>query len=221
MSSVADVQRWQGKVAIVTGASAGIGAAICRSLVSMGMKVVGVARSLGKVQELSKELAGESGSLTAIQCDISKDGEVDRMFTEVLRLHGAVHCCINNAGINTNHSLLNGDPSVWRTILEVNVVGLCLLTKLAVNSMRENGIDDGHIIHINSTHGHRVHLRPETNFYAATKHAVTALTEGLRQELRAAESHIRVTVSFMKPPSLLFRHQFLPSRSGLISLQYI
>ncbi|CAG2198623.1 unnamed protein product [Mytilus edulis] len=73
---------------------------------------------------------------------------------------------------------------------EVNVMALCLCTRESVKMMRANGVDDGHIININSLSGHRC---GKAHFYSATKHAVTALTEGIRWELREINSHIKIT----------------------------
>jgi len=78
----------------------------------------------------------------------------------------------------------------WKTMFDVNVMGLCICTREAVKLMREAGIDDGHIININSVLGHIV---KSMIAYCGTKHAVTALTEGLRQELLESKTHIRST----------------------------
>ncbi|XP_076056906.1 dehydrogenase/reductase SDR family member 11-like [Oratosquilla oratoria] len=184
---------WRGRVALVTGASAGIGAAISKALVIAGMKVVGVARNIDSIQTLADELANEPGSLTPMKCDITKDEEVLSVFTNIKKEFGGVDVCINNAGMSRNKTLLDGTPEDWREMLDLNVVALCLCTKEAVASMKERGVDDGHIIHINSVCGHKVFPKNESHFYTATKYAVTALTEGLRQELVASKSRIRVT----------------------------
>lgn len=186
------MNRWSGRVALVTGASVGIGAAICRALVTHGMKVVGCSRNIEKIQALSDELKGQPGSLTAIKCDVSKDNDIMAMFATIAQQHGGVDVCINNAGFSHNKNLLEGTPEQWREMLNVNVVGLCLCTKEAVASMRKRGVDDGQIIHISSMSGHRVTTGSATHFYASTKHAVNALTEGLRQELRDLKTNIRV-----------------------------
>ncbi|XP_063613630.1 dehydrogenase/reductase SDR family member 11-like [Penaeus indicus] len=186
------MERWVGRVALVTGASVGIGAAICRSLVGAGMKVVGAARNVEKIQALSNELSGMPGSLTAVKCDLTKDSDIMNLFTSIKQQFGGVDVCINNAGLSHSHSLLDGTTEEWREMLDVNVVALCLCTREAVASMKERKVDDGQIIHISSMSGHRVTATPGVHFYTATKYAVTALLEGLRMELRAANSHIRV-----------------------------
>jgi len=187
------MNRWEGRVALVTGASSGIGAAICCQLVEQGMTVVGAARSYNKVQALADELKGQKGSLTAIQCDISKDEDIRAMFSTIKQKFGGVDVCINNAGLDSFSALMDGDPSKWRAMLDVNVIGLSHCTREALVSMKERNVDDGQILHISSVAGHLV-VAPYlvSAMYSASKHAVKALTEGLRQELRQAKSKIRV-----------------------------
>jgi len=187
------MERWIGRVALVTGASAGIGAAICKILVESGLKVVGAARGVEKIQSLAVSLKGAKGSLTPIKCDLTKDEDIYNLFKEIKAKFGGVDVCINNAGLSHNKTLLDGTPTEWRHMIDVNVIALCLCSKLAVASMRERGVDDGHIININSTAGHRIPAFKEAHFYCGTKYAVKAISEGLRQEMRGLKSHIRVS----------------------------
>ncbi|XP_045130202.1 dehydrogenase/reductase SDR family member 11-like [Portunus trituberculatus] len=187
------MDRWAGRVALVTGASAGIGASIVRRLVAEGMRVVGAARSVDRVQAIADELKGQPGSLLPIKCDLTKDDQVLAMFARIKQELGGVDVCINNAGMSINSSLQEGTPDQWRKMLDLNVVALCLCTREALASMKERGVDDGHIIHINSMGGHRIANLPGIHFYAGTKHMVTALTEALRQELRQTNTNIRIS----------------------------
>lgn len=189
------MDRWKGRVALVTGASVGIGAAISKLLVQHGMKVVGCARNVEKVEKLSAECrsAGHSGTLIPYKCDLSKEQEILSMFSAIKTLHQGVDVCINNAGLAHPESLLNGKTDGWRSMIDVNIIALSICTREAYQSMKERKLDDGHIIHINSMSGHRVVHSADVHFYSATKYAVTALTEGLRQELREARTHIRTT----------------------------
>ena len=93
-------------------------------------------------------------------------------------------------------------------MLDVNVLGLCICTREAYKLMEKGGIDDGHFVNINSMSGHRIVGLP---FYSATKFAVTALTEGLRRELRAKKSQIRCTSISpgLVETNFLFRYFFL------------
>ncbi|XP_053310298.1 dehydrogenase/reductase SDR family member 11 isoform X2 [Spea bombifrons] len=189
------MERWKDRVALVTGASAGIGAAVARALVQHGMKVVGCARSVDKIEKLAAECqsAGFPGTLIPYKCDVSNEEEILSMFSAIKTLHQGVDVCINNAGLARPEPLLNGKTEGWRTMIDVNVLAVSICTREAYQSMKERNVDDGHIININSILGHIYQCFNFAHFYCATKHAVTALTEGIRQELRELNSHIRVT----------------------------
>ncbi|KAL7635040.1 UNVERIFIED_CONTAM: hypothetical protein RMT77_014025 [Armadillidium vulgare] len=189
------MEKWKGRVAMVTGASSGIGAAICEDLVKHGMKVVGAARRIEKMQELGEKLKNEKGTFLPVECDVTKDEDIYALFDKIKETFGGVDVCVNNAGIvGTGLDLLNGKPEEWRQITNVNVIALCLCSKLTVNSLQERGVDDGHIINISSLAGHKVYPFGESHFYTGTKHAVQALSEGLRQELQADNSGIKLSV---------------------------
>ncbi|NP_001088432.1 dehydrogenase/reductase (SDR family) member 11 S homeolog [Xenopus laevis] len=115
------------------------------------------------------------------------------MFSAIKTLHQGVDVCINNAGLARPEPLLSGKTEGWKTMIDVNVLALSICTREAYQSMKERNIDDGHIININSMSGHRVVPTAVMHFYSATKYAVTALTEGIRQELREEKSHVRAT----------------------------
>ncbi|XP_028320377.1 dehydrogenase/reductase SDR family member 11-like [Gouania willdenowi] len=189
------MQRWKDRVALVTGASVGIGAAIAAELVRCGMKVVGCARDVDKIQKLADvcQRAGYSGVLVPYKCDLTNEEEILSMFANIKAQHSGVDVCINNAGLAHAEPLLSGQTSGWKNMIDVNILGLSICTREAYQSMKERNIDDGHIIHINSMSGHRIVPVADTHFYSATKFAVTALTEGLRHELREANSRIRVS----------------------------
>ncbi|XP_013880688.1 dehydrogenase/reductase SDR family member 11 [Austrofundulus limnaeus] len=189
------MDRWRGRVALVTGASVGIGATIAKELVRSGMKVVGCARSVEKIQKLAAECqaAGYSGQLVPFKCDLSKTEEIESMFASIKAQHKGVDVCINNAGLAHPEFLLSGKTSGWKNMLDVNVLALSVCTREAYQSMKERNVDDGHIINLNSICGHVVIPSSDIHFYTCTKYAVTALTEGLRQELHEAKTHIRAT----------------------------
>uniref|UniRef100_A0A672LRL5 Dehydrogenase/reductase SDR family member 11 n=1 Tax=Sinocyclocheilus grahami TaxID=75366 RepID=A0A672LRL5_SINGR len=186
------MDRWRGRVALVTGASVGIGAAIAKSLVQHGMKVVGCARNVEQIQKLAAECAssGFSGTLIPYKCDLSVQNDMLSMFSWIKVQHQGIDVCINNAGLALPEPLLSGKTSGWRTMMDVNVIALSVCGREAYQSMKERKVDDGHIININGMCGHRVLHNADLHFYTATKYAVTALTEGLRQELREAKTHI-------------------------------
>ncbi|KAJ3660772.1 hypothetical protein Zmor_005204 [Zophobas morio] len=189
---VLSMERWVGKAAVVTGASAGIGAEIAKKLVEEGLKVVGLARRSERVEELSKQLQDKKGKLYAYRTDISKEEDVLQAFKWTSENVGPVHILINNAGIIQQTNLTEGDTDKWKKIFDTNVLGLCIATREAVKIMKANQID-GHIVHINSVVGHTVPNYPGQNVYPASKYAVTALTETLRQELNHLELKIKIT----------------------------
>ncbi|PSN57035.1 Dehydrogenase/reductase SDR family member 11 [Blattella germanica] len=171
------MERWAGRVAVVTGASSGIGAAIAEELVKKGLKVIGLARRVERIEELSNSLASAPGNLHGKKCDISNEGDVRSAFAWIKEQFGGVD--------------ILGPLESWKTIFDVNVIALSFCTMLAIKSMKEQGVD-GHIVHINSLAGHSVPppILP-IYMYSASKHAVTALTEGLRSELETLKLKIR------------------------------
>ncbi|KAB7497969.1 Dehydrogenase/reductase SDR family member 11 [Armadillidium nasatum] len=184
------MDKWQGRVALVTGASSGIGEAICENLVKHGMKVVGAARRIKNMQDLVEKVKNENGTFLPVKCDVTKDEDIYALFDKIKETFGGVDVCINNAGFFGT----GGTPEEWRQMTNVNIIALCLCSKLTVNSLKERGLDDGHIINISSLAGHQVYPFGESHFYTGTKHAVQALSEGLRQELQADNSGIKLSV---------------------------
>ncbi|KAJ8952451.1 hypothetical protein NQ314_007524, partial [Rhamnusium bicolor] len=189
---VVSMTRWVDKVAVVTGASAGIGREITKELVKQGLKVVGVARRVELIEALAIEIKRYKGKLYPLKCDVMKEEDVENIFQWIKENLGPVHIMINNAGVFTNTNLIEGDVKLWKQVLDTNVLGLCIGTREAVKNMRANNID-GHIIHINSIGGHVVPYFYASNVYPASKHGVTALTETLRRELTAKKLNIKIT----------------------------
>ncbi|CAB3365602.1 Hypothetical predicted protein [Cloeon dipterum] len=189
------MERWTGRVAVVTGASSGIGAATARALAENGLRVVGVARRVEIVQNLSEQLKRENckGELFAIQGDVKEEEEVKKVIAWTREKLGGVDILINNAGLAPMVSLLEFDLVAAKKIFDTNVHGLCLFTREAVKDMRSRGVDDGHIVHISSIAGHYLAEFKGTGPYSGSKHSVRVLTEALRRELRDAKTKIRVS----------------------------
>uniref|UniRef100_A0A182J4V4 Dehydrogenase n=1 Tax=Anopheles atroparvus TaxID=41427 RepID=A0A182J4V4_ANOAO len=188
------MDRWVGKVAVVTGSSSGIGAAIAKDLTKAGMITVGLARRVERIEELKKELPAEAAArLHAMKCDVSSETEIDATFKHIEQKFGGIDVLVNNAGIVRSNNLLDqGTSADLRAVLDTNVTGLVLCSQWAYRSMVARSVD-GHIVHINSIAGHGVPNFPKLSIYPASKHAVTAITETMRQELRAAGTKIKVT----------------------------
>ncbi|KAK4880620.1 hypothetical protein RN001_008766 [Aquatica leii] len=184
------MDRWRNKVAIVTGASFGIGAAIAEYLVKEEVLVVGLARSQDKLKELSKKLNKDKTYFHFYVTDITKEEDILKAFKWTIDTLGPIHILINNAGITRFSGLTDGKTNTWKEILDTNVMGLCIATREAIQNMKENNVD-GHIIHINSVAGHSTPA--PMNVYGASKYAVTSLTESLRLQLVSEKSKIKVT----------------------------
>lgn len=159
--------------------------------------MVGVARRVENIQVLSKKLSSAKGKLYAQKADLTKEEDIQRVFEWTSKNLGPVHILVNNAGTMVGGSLANGKSQDWKLVLNLNVLGLCIATREAVKIMKANNVN-GHIVHINSTLGHTVANIPDLNVYPASKYAVTALTETLRQELTREKSKIKISVSILK-----------------------
>lgn len=145
------------------------------------------------MEALAKKLEGKKGKFFAIKADLTQEQDILNAFKWVKQNLGPISVLINNAGRIELTTLIDGDTNAWKTTVDLNVIGLCIATREAVRDMRENNID-GHIVHINSVGGHQVPPLPNINIYPATKFAVTALTETLRNELNSIGSRIKITV---------------------------
>ncbi|CAK8694742.1 dehydrogenase/reductase SDR family member 11-like [Clavelina lepadiformis] len=185
------MESWIGKVALVTGASAGIGAAIVKKLVENGMEVVGCARNLTELNEIATKVnkAGP-GHMYPYKCDLVDENQILAVFEYIKKQFGTIHICINNAAVCYHTPMVSADTEHLKEMINVNILALCIATREAITLMKNTNVDDGHIVNINGNAGHKICFE---TFYSATKYAVTALTEGLRQELRAANSRIRAT----------------------------
>ncbi|XP_058835435.1 farnesol dehydrogenase-like [Topomyia yanbarensis] len=187
------MERWEGKVAVVTGASSGIGAAATKALAKAGMIVIGLARRVERVEALKLELEDSiQHRLNAVKCDVSKEEDILKTFKWIEEKFGGVDVLINNAGIFRKTQLLKPDNTTQlREVMDTNVMGLVLCTREAYQSMKKRSID-GHVIHINSVAGHNASF-PGVNIYSASKFAVTAITETMRNEFRSEGTKIKVT----------------------------
>ncbi len=177
-----------GKTAIITGASSGIGEATARLLAGRGCNVVLAARREDRLESLVSELGGEQQTL-AVPTDVTDPSACAALVDRTLDHFGSLDVLINNAGLGLYAPITEADPEDWRTMFDVNVLGVLYATQAAVRGMSRQG--SGHVVFISSLAARRV-PSPEATVYAATKHAITAIVEGLRMEL-LGERNIRVT----------------------------
>ncbi|EDV44580.1 uncharacterized protein Dana_GF20253 [Drosophila ananassae] len=192
------MNRWTNRVAVVTGASSGIGAACCKDLVAKGMVVVGLARREHRLLELKDSLpADQAKRFHARKCDVSKEQDVIDAFKWIDSTLGGADVLVNNAGIvRSNVGITNeGNSQDLRDVLETNVLGVAWCTRETFRSLQERKVDDGHILIINSVAGHRVPIIPHftLGMYSPSKHAITALTETLRQEFLLKKTKTKIT----------------------------
>jgi NADP-dependent 3-hydroxy acid dehydrogenase YdfG len=160
-----------GRVALVTGASSGIGAAAVRSLAGAGFQVVATARRVERCEELAREVGGR-----AMRLDVTDPDSV----TEVAQALTDVSVLINNAGGALGlEPVADADEENWRRMYETNVLGVMRMTKALLPALERSG--DGHIVVIGSVAG--VEVYPGGAGYTAAKHAANAVTRTLRLEL--------------------------------------
>lgn len=177
-----------GQVALITGASSGIGAGIAHKLAQLGARVVLLARREERLQALKKDIEASAGEALVTPADLRNEAQILKSFKAIDEAYGRLDILINNAGLGRKALMHGGATEAWREMLEVNVLALSICTREALARFPESG---GHLVNICSMSGHRV--PPSGGFYGATKYAVTALTEITRRELRARDSRSRVT----------------------------
>jgi 3-oxoacyl-[acyl-carrier protein] reductase len=169
----------KGKVAVVTGSSKGIGASVAEHLAAAGATVVvNYASSKTGADAVVARISQSGGQAIAIQADVSKAEDIDRMFSEIKKQFGRVDVLVNNAGTYEFAPLESITPEHIQRHLNLNVTGLLLTTKEAVKLM---GADGGSIVNIGSIVGSMP--APQAAAYSASKAAVNAITVSLSQEL--------------------------------------
>jgi NADP-dependent 3-hydroxy acid dehydrogenase YdfG len=175
------------RVLLITGASTGIGAATARQAAAAGWKVVVSARSEDKLERLVEELGGDNA--LAQRCDVTDFGDQEQLVQAALERFGRVDAVFANAGFGAARGFLEEDPEHWREMVLTNVLGVAFTIRATLPHLRERG--SGHYVLTSSVAGRRA---LPGSLYSSTKWAVTGMAESLRQELRAAESQVRVTV---------------------------
>jgi NADP-dependent 3-hydroxy acid dehydrogenase YdfG len=174
------------KIALVTGASSGIGRAVSTQLLEAGAKVLGLCRDTSKLPE----------GVEPIACDLTDPAQIDKAFASLSHLD----ILVSNAGLALLSRISDGNPADWETMWQLNVQALTICCQKSLTLFPESG---GQIINTSSMSGHRV--PPSGGFYSPTKFAVRSISDALRYELRAEGSPTRVaTVSpgFVDTPLL-------------------
>lgn len=163
----------KGKTLLVTGATSGIGQALCEQLVGRGANVLGVTRRPSAL----------SDNVSPIIADLTQREQISTIFQGLGKIDGLVNC----AGVAYLSRIMDGNAADWEEMWRVNVMALSLCCQLSLKHFPASG---GRIVNVSSMSGHRV--PPTGGFYAPTKFAVRAITDALRAELKAVRSPIQV-----------------------------
>lgn len=193
----------EGKVVVITGASSGLGEAAARHLAERGARVALAARRTERLEALADEITESGGEALPVTTDVTEREQVQALVDAAVDKFGRIDVMLNNAGIMPASRLDQLKVDEWDQMIDVNLKGVLYGIAAALPYMREQS--SGHIINVASDAGHKVH--PTEAVYAATKHAVRAISEGLRQEVKpyglrttiispgAVESELPETVS--------------------------
>ncbi len=178
----------EGKVAIVTGASAGIGEATAIALGFEGAKVVLAARRGDRLEALAQRIADSGGEALPIITDITDENQVQNLVQKTNAEFGRIDILVNNAGVAFVGPIDGANTSDWRRMIDINVVGLLYATHAVLPILKAQGT--GHIVNISSVAGRTA--REDIAVYNATKWAVNGFSEALRKEVY--KHNIRVTI---------------------------
>jgi NADP-dependent 3-hydroxy acid dehydrogenase YdfG len=174
-----------GRRILVTGASSGIGAATARALDAAGARVALMARSVGRLEEVAADLrhAHVAGA------DVTRADTLAPAVDAAAEALGGLDGLVNAAGVAVPGGVVDGDPDAWQAMFDVNVQGLLLVTRATLPHLQRADLAD--VVNVSSMSGRRV-ASPELAVYAASKHAVHAISQGMAQELVGGP--VRVTV---------------------------
>ena len=173
-------------VLVITGASTGIGAATARRAVEFGQRVVLAARSEDKLQELAEELGGDDQAL-ALRCDVTSWDDQQALVATAVDRFGRMDAYFANAGFGAKRGFLEESVEHWKSMIDTNVLGAALSIRASLPHFRKQ--NSGHLILTSSIAGRRA---LPGSLYSATKHAVTAMGEALRQEI--ADTNVKMTL---------------------------
>jgi NADP-dependent 3-hydroxy acid dehydrogenase YdfG len=182
------MKRLDGRIALVTGASSGIGEATAIALAEAGAKVAIAARRQDRLQALAARLAPLGAEPLVLEADLLDEHVAQRIVADAERHFGQLDILVNNAGVMYLEPVAEADLGRWRRMLELNVLSLIASTQAALAGMRAR--KDGHIVNVSSTAG-RI-ANPNAAAYSATKFGVVAFSEALRREVYS--DNIRVSV---------------------------
>jgi len=173
------MKRFENRVAFVTGASRGIGAAIARRLASEGATVIAAARTADALERVVEEIRGAGGAASAAALDLSDSASIEAAAKSAIAAHGEVHVLVNNAGVTEDNLILRMSRDAWDKVLATNLTGVFLLTQAIVKSMVRKRY--GRIVNVTSVVG-LMGNAGQAN-YAASKAGLIGLTKSVAREL--------------------------------------
>lgn len=178
----------EGKIVVITGASSGLGEATARLLSKQGAVVVLGARRAERINGLADDISNQGGKALAIETDVTDPQQVTNLVDKTVETYGRIDVMLNNAGLMPLAPLELLKTDEWDQMIDVNFKGVLNGIAAALPHMKQR--KSGHIINVSSVYGHK--LGPAATVYCATKFAVRALSEGLRQEVKPY--NIRTTI---------------------------
>jgi NADP-dependent 3-hydroxy acid dehydrogenase YdfG len=180
-------------VLIITGASSGIGAATARAAAEADYRLVLGARRVDALNELAAGLGGEERAI-AVPCDVTEWADNERLATTAIDAFGGFDAVFANAGFGAQRGFLEETPEHWRSMVLTNVLGVAYTIRATLPHLLER--DSGHFLITSSVAGRRA---LPGSLYSATKHAVTAIGESLRAELRQMRDNTSIKVTLIEP----------------------
>ncbi len=180
-------------VLLITGASSGIGAATARAAAEAGYRLVLGARSEERLEALAGELGGADRAI-AVRCDVTDWADNERLAAGAVEAFGGFDAVFANAGFGAARGFLEESPEQWREMVLTNVLGVALTIRATLPGLLER--ERGHFVITSSVAGRRA---LPGSMYSATKWAVTAIGEALRQELRTMHENDGIRVTLIEP----------------------
>ncbi len=175
-----------GRIAVVTGASSGLGRGLARAVAVRGAHVALVARRKDRLEELASEIRDQGGTALVVPCDVGSPEAIEEAAARVLEEYGRIDLLINAAGYARHLLFKDQDPADAEHMMRVNYFGVANWVRAALGPMRQQG--EGWIVNLSSFAGRLG--QPDEATYAATKFAVTGLTESLAMELEPLGIHV-------------------------------
>ncbi len=173
------MKRFDGRIALVTGASRGIGEAIAKRLASEGATVLAAARTADALARVVSEIEAAGGRASALALDLADPGSIEAAVKSALAAHGEIHVLVNNAGVTEDNLILRMSREAWDRVLATNLTGVFLLTQAVVKGMVRKRY--GRIVNVTSVVG-LMGNAGQVN-YAASKAGLVGLTMSVAREL--------------------------------------